>query len=97
MLYRINYKPLARAESADAYEWYAQPNIKMGMAFREDVRRTEAFLKTNPTIYAKVEGDMRKAVLKRFPYSLFYIIDDDRVIVLSVSHQNREPVSFIES
>ena len=96
MSYRISYKPLARAEAADAYDWYAQPNIKMGSDFREDVRRTAAFLKINPTIYARVEGNVRRAVLKRFPYSLFYIIEDDHVVVLSVFHQNREPISFIE-
>jgi plasmid stabilization system protein ParE len=96
MPYRISYKPLARAESADAYDWYSQPTIKMGADFRADIRRTEAFLKTNPTIYAKVDGDIRRAVLKIFPYSLFYTIDGDIVTVLSVFHQNREPVSYIE-
>ena len=97
MPYRISYKPLARAESADAYDWYAQPTIKMGAGFRTDIRRTESFLKTNPTIYAKVDGNIRRAVLSKFPYSLFYTIDGDTVTVLSCFHQNREPASFIES
>jgi len=97
MAYQLEYTELARIESAEAYEWYAQPTIKMGAEYLNDIERTESFLKSNPLIYAKVEGNIRRAVLKRFPYSLFYTVEENTVTVLSCFHQNREPVSFIES
>jgi plasmid stabilization system protein ParE len=65
----------------------------MGSDFRSEVRRTESFLKTNPLLYSKVTDDIRKAVLNRFPYSMFYTVNDDESItVLSVFHQSRKPV-----
>jgi toxin ParE1/3/4 len=96
MAYQLEYVATARFESAQAYRWYAQPSISMGMSYLEDIERTESFLKTNPFIYAKVEGNVHRAVLKRFPYSLFYTVEANIVTVLSCFHQNREPVSFIE-
>ena len=97
MAYQLEYVATARLELAEAYRWYAQPSINMGAEYLDDIERTESFLKSNPSIYAKVEGDVRRAVLKRFPYSLFYTVEANIVTVLSCFHQNREPVSFIES
>ena len=97
MAYNVVFSPLARLELLQADDWYSQTDIQISVAFYADVARTEQFLKNSPYLYAKTEGDIRRAVLKRFPYSLFYTIDDQVVTVLSVFHQNRDPVSFIES
>ncbi len=44
-----------------------------------------------PLLYTRIEADIRRAGLRRFPYSLFYVIDDDQVQVLSCFHQQRDP------
>jgi plasmid stabilization system protein ParE len=97
MAYIVDFSPLARLELLQAEDWYLQEDIQKGDAFFADVARTEQFLRSNPYLYAKVDGDVRRAVLKRFPYSFFYTVDDEVVTVLSCFHHNREPVSFIES
>jgi len=47
----------------------------------------------NPYLYPKVEGEIRRANLNRFPFSLFYVIDGEVVNVLSCFHQYRDPKS----
>jgi plasmid stabilization system protein ParE len=46
-------------------------------------------LRENPLIYPIVDGDLRRAPLRRFPYALFYLIEDGEVIVVALMHHRR--------
>ena len=91
MSFTLIFKPLAEAEVAEAFAWYSQPDIGMGVEFLDELERIERFIRFNPLLYPRVEADIRRASLRRFPYSLFYVIDDDQVQVLSCFHQHRDP------
>ena len=52
--------------------------------------------KAIPALYQRVRHDIRRAVLHRFPYGLFYLIDGDRILVLACFHLHRKPLSFSE-
>jgi plasmid stabilization system protein ParE len=93
MPFQVIYKPLAQLEAAEAHEWYSQAHIGMGDDFLDELERTNDFLSRNPHLYPCVELEMRRANLNRFPYSLFFVIDDDAVNVLSCFHQHRDPKS----
>jgi plasmid stabilization system protein ParE len=97
MAYRLEYTELARLELSEAARWYSQSSINKGEEYLNDIDRTESYLKSSPLIYSKVSDDVRRAVLKRFPYSLFYTVDDETVTVLSCFHQSREPMTFTET
>jgi plasmid stabilization system protein ParE len=89
--YSVRYKRAAAAEIEVAISRYAQPEINQASAFVKDLERTESHLRTQPALYQRVEGEIRRAVLRRFPYSLFYIIEQDQVIVLAFTHQHQKP------
>ena len=44
MKFEIVYKPLAQIEAAQAYAWYARPDINMGIAFLTELERVDGFL-----------------------------------------------------
>ena len=91
MPYLVRYKRAAAAEIEAAISWHAKPEINQASAFVKDLARTEAHLKTQPALYQRVEGEIRRAVLRRFRYSLFYVIEQDQVIVLAFMHQHQNP------
>ncbi len=91
MPYSVRYKRAASAEIEAAISRYAQPEINQASAFVRDLERTEAHLRAQPALYQQVEGDIRRAVLRRFPYSLFYVIEREEVIVLACMHQHQKP------
>ena len=93
MAFKVIFKPLAQIEASEAYEWYAQPHIGMGEEFIAELEHTSDLLARNPHLYSRVESELRRANFSRFPYSLFYVIDDDMVNVLSCFHQHRDPKS----
>lgn len=91
MNYRLVFKRRAQTEIAEAFAWYEQDSIAMGSAFLAELDRVERFIRLNPQLYPEVETDIRRANLRRFPYSLFYVVDGAQISVLSCLHQRREP------
>ena len=91
MAYSVRYKRAAAAEVEAAIAGYAQPEISQASAFVKDLERTESHLQTQPALYQRVEGEIRRAVLRRFPYSIFYVIEQNDVIVLACMHQHQKP------
>ena len=93
MPYSVRYQPAAAAEVENAIRWYGRPEIDQAAAFILELERTEAHLASHPALFQRVEGEIRRAVLRRFPYSLFYVIEIDIVLVLACMHHHQEPRS----
>ena len=91
MPYLIRYKRAAAAEIEAAISWHTRPEINQASAFVKDLERTESHLRTQPALYQRVEGEIRRAVLRRFQYSFFYVIEQDQVIVMAFLHQHQKP------
>jgi toxin ParE1/3/4 len=79
MAVRIIYKAAAEAEIEEAYIAYETIRRGLGVEFLDELRRVETHLHANPALYQRVEGDVRRAVLRRFPYGVFYVVDGEQV------------------
>jgi len=44
-----------------------------------------------PRAYQVIEGEVRRALLRRFPFSVYYIVESDVVVVLAVLHFRKHP------
>ena len=44
-----------------------------------------------PEMFARVHGEVRRAMVSRFPYAVFYRIEPKQVVVLTVLHTARDP------
>lgn len=93
MRYPVRYTPAAAAEVENGIGWYGQTDINQGAAFVQEIERTEVHLASHPELYQRVEGEIRRAVLRRFPYALFYVIEIDLVLVLACMHHHQKPRS----
>jgi plasmid stabilization system protein ParE len=89
---------LASFEIEDAREHYNLQQLNLGDAFKNDVRRAINNIVYSPKLYPKVEDQIRRCLLHRFPYSIFYTIEteDDMIVILSVAHQRRKPYYWIQ-
>ena len=61
MSFGLVFKRLAEAEIAEAFAWYDQNEIVQGSAFLVELERVERFVRLNPLLYPKVDGDVRRA------------------------------------
>ena len=92
----VLYKPAAQAEIRDIAEYLEGQRPGFGRLFIEDIRRVEEFLRDNPGLYQLVNGPIRRAVLRRFPYGVFYIVEDEGILVLACFHLHRDPRSYLD-
>ena len=81
----------ARKEFDEAFDYYEERRPGVGEDFAERVQEVLDRLSLNPKMHAFVRGDIRKAVVKRFPYCVYYRSDDQRVEVIAVFHGSRNP------
>ena len=88
----VRYPPAA-TEVANAIRRYDQPDINQAASLVREIERTEAYLALRPKLNERVEGEIRRAALRRFPYSLSYVIENNFVIVLPCMHQHQSPRS----
>jgi toxin ParE1/3/4 len=81
----------AQAEFDVAFDYYEAQRAGLGLDFMARVQRVFDRIGANPRMHRVVLGDIRKAVVTRFPYCVFYRPYADRVEVIAVFHSSRDP------
>lgn len=88
---RLLFRPQARAELLGAQAWYEQHVPGLGAEFALAVAAATVGVVRFPLAYPVVHGEVRKAVLRRFPYALLYVVEAEAVVVLACYHHRRDP------
>ena len=81
----------ARAEFDEAHAWYEKQRPGLGEEFSERVHEVLNSIATFPEIHQCTYKDVRRAVVRRFPYLILYRIKPSRVRVIAVFHSRRNP------
>jgi plasmid stabilization system protein ParE len=88
---RIVFRPEARAESIEALDWYEARAPGLGFEFIKSLDVALAAATTHSRAFAVVAGDLRRVVLRKFPYSLIFCAENERLVVFAVVHHRRRP------
>ena len=81
----------ARIEFDEAFDWYERQHQGLGIEFAARVQAVFDSITAMPEMHAPVYRDARKALARPFPYSVIYRISGNRVVVLAVFHNKRDP------
>jgi plasmid stabilization system protein ParE len=84
-------QPQAESDLDQAFRWYEARCKGLGDDFLDIVSHTFASIAEQPFRNAVVHREARRALLRRFPYAVLYVVRDERVFVLAVLHQRRDP------
>ena len=84
----------ARAEFDEAFDWYDAQRAGFGTVFVTEVQRVFDRIGASPLMHRIVLADVRMAVVRRFPYSVFYRPHADHVEVIAVFHSSRDPSAW---
>jgi len=87
----LRIRPEAQSDLAEAYRWYSEQAADLGDELLAEVGNVLERIEKFPESYAKVHRDIRRALIRRFPYGVFYRAEPDSIIVLAVLHQARNP------
>jgi plasmid stabilization system protein ParE len=87
----VVFLPEAQAEFDQAADWYEEQKPGLGADFLAAVRKVVQRIEAAPALYAVVRKSVRMGMVERFPYAIFYRIEQDRILVISVFHTSRDP------
>lgn len=83
--------PEAVQDLAEAYAWYEDRRPGLGEEFLSSLDACIEAIRRTPKMHALVHKKYRRALVRRFPYAVFYEYGDEQVTVYSVFHTSRDP------
>lgn len=82
----------AQADLEEGYDFYEEKQVGLGDGFESAVRETKDRIAESPLLYGRVSGEVRCAPVSGFKsYVLYYLVEDERIHVISVFHSRRNP------
>ncbi len=88
---RVRLTWAAEAELVDAHDWYRAQAPGAARSFLAEFEALKQRLADNPAQFQTVDGEVRRAGFRRFPYGLFFVINADEVHVFACFHASRDP------
>lgn len=93
---QVEFIEPASIELDDAIEYYNLQSPGLGKIFFNEVLETIELIALFPQLWSQNTENTRKAVLRKFPFNLIYTIIEDKVFIIAVAHQHREPEYWID-
>ena len=85
--------PEAEQDLDEAYAWYEERRFGLGEEFLSSIDACVQFICRNPEIYEVVYKSYRRALVRRFPYAVFYDFSDGQVTVYCIFHTASRKIS----
>lgn len=87
----IVWMPEAAGELQQARAWYDNVRLELGERFALAVEATVGAIAESPMRFPVVHRGMRRAGVRRFPYGIFFEVQENRVVVIACFHSKRDP------
>ncbi len=91
MKFELRLREVARSDVADAHRYYRKISERLADDFLAAVEEGLSLIRESPERYSMMLGEIRVKRIRRFPYIISFVIEDDVVIVLAVLHGHRNP------
>ena len=88
---RLRLTPEAELDLDEAYSWYRAQAPGLAASFLGAVNTCVASIRRHPGAYQLIDPTMRRALLRRFPYAVFYEVGPVEIVVYAVFHGARHP------
>lgn len=95
MKYQLLVQPQAESEIADAFFWYETQDEGLGNEFLRAVDVCLSAIQRHPMSYPLIYKQIRRALVRKFPYGIFYLIERDRIVIVACFHVRRDPKQWL--
>lgn len=96
MNFNIQVRRAAELDLAEAEIWYENQRPGLGAEFLSEISRIFTVLGQTPLLYPVLHRDVRRAIVPRFPYLLWYRVMNQNVTVLACTHVRQDPEKVIK-
>jgi plasmid stabilization system protein ParE len=82
---------VAHEEFDESIAFYERQREGLGQEFRAIVEDRFEQLADHPEWFTKIRGEVRRAVVRRFPFVIHFLVEKNRIVILSIFHTSRNP------
>jgi toxin ParE1/3/4 len=90
-LNRVNIQSAALADMAEAASWYESQLADLGIEFVLEIDAAIVRAAETPEIHVELFLGIRRVLVHRFPYSVYFVFESNIVEVIAVLHQHQSP------
>ncbi|HPA46861.1 MAG TPA: type II toxin-antitoxin system RelE/ParE family toxin [bacterium] len=91
MTYTLGFVPETEQDLLSGYTWYEAKSPGLGGEFLRMFYAQAGEIIRNPRLYPIVHGRFRRCLLRRFPYSVYFTVENNRIIVFGIFRCARDP------
>ena len=88
------FEPEVANDVDRAYAWYEHERPGLGEELLAEVQTALDQIQESPQLHAVVYRDVRRALVRRFPYAVYYRIEPKRLAVIALYHAKRDPTRW---
>ena len=89
MAYKLLIKPIVFFDVEEAFNYYNEKSAGLGSRFYKQFLSSLNDIHNHPLSYLTVKDPVRRCKVKMFPYIIFYVISDDEIFIIGLSHFKR--------
>ncbi len=90
------FKPEASAEVDEAFLWYESQSPGLGTEFMRSLEACLSNIQRFPSAAPEVHEGIRRALMRRFPYGIYYLASEGKMTVYAVFHFSRDPANLTD-
>lgn len=92
--HRLVSDPQADLDVEATFQWYENESPGLGNEFLAELRTVYDQIVDGPLQFQHLRSGIRRALLHRFPYGVFFSLEDDLIVVIGVLHASRDPAEW---
>ena len=85
------FHPEAKEEFLAAIDFYNESVSGLGAEFAAEIQAAVALVEAFPRMWPEVSFEIRRCLVRRFPYALLYAVENDLAMIYAVMHTKRDP------
>ena len=89
--YKLIINPFAEQDLYDVRKWYNLQKNYLGKKVVQEIKKTIKRINENPFQFPIEKKQIRKAVVHKFPYSIFFYINNDIINIFAIFNSHRDP------
>jgi plasmid stabilization system protein ParE len=94
MIYKLTVRKEAEHDIASLFDHYEDIRVGLGHDLLLCLEEVFSKIERNPLSYKKVYKQLRRTIVRRFPYRVFYFVVDTKVVVTAIFHAQKDPEAW---
>ena len=96
MVFELIIKPIVFDDAEEAVNYYEKKVKGLGNRFYSSLLVSLEEIQLNPLNYSYIKIPVSRRVVSKFPYKIYYLVSDQTIYVIGISHAKRSN-AFVKS